>query len=453
MLLKHFFVEKIAHSSYMLQGSGTCAVIDPARDPGIYLRAAEEAGLRITHILETHLHADFLSGHIDLALATGAEIVAPASAKCDFPHRGVSEGDSIMLEDIRIDVLETPGHTPEHVSYVVTDTSRGEQPVGVFCGDTLFVGDAGRPDLFPGRAEELAGKLFHSLKKLTALPDYCEIYPAHGAGSLCGRAVGAKYTSTVGYERLYNPVLQIEGREGLVESLTTNMPPAPDHFSRCSDINRKGPMPLEVLGDPQSLTPAEFLAESRVPGTMVVDVRSCSSFSAQHVPGSLNISTLGNFPTFAGWVIPPEAELLFVCDTADHAMETIRAFRMVGENRIRGYLQGGLFSWAMHGFPSARFLQIFPDDLRGIIDSGKDTALVDVRGPGEYAAGTIAGAVNIPAPDLRERFSELDPGKRTILFCSSGHRSSLAASILEGRGFTDLVHMSGGMAGWNSLTG
>lgn len=450
MLLKHFFVEKIAHSSYILAGGRACAVVDPARDPEMYLRFAEEQGLRITHILETHLHADFLSGHIDLARMTGAEIIAPSSANCVFPHRGVSEGDSFMLENMRIDVLETPGHTPEHVSYVVTDTSRGEDPAGVFCGDTLFVGDAGRPDLFPGRAEELAGKLFDSLQKLMRLPDFCEVYPAHGAGSLCGRAVGAKYTSTLGYERRYNEVLKYR-REGLVKSMTTNMPPAPDHFSRCSEINRRGPLPLMEPGSARSMTPEEFFHHSTRPDVVVVDARSCDGFSSCHIPNSLNISTLGNFPTFAGWVLDPRSELLIVADSPAHAAETIKAANMVGEYRVSGYLPGGLFSWAMHGLPCAGFRQIFPGDLQEMLRSEEPFTLVDVRAPGEYASGTIENAVNIPAPDMRTRHTELDRNKATVLFCSSGHRSSFAASILEGKGFTGLKHLSGGMAAWKAV--
>jgi len=201
MLVQQFFVKGLAHSSYLLGGSKTCAIVDPRRDVAIYLEAADALGMQITHVLETHLHADFVSGHMDLARKTGATIVAPKAGKCRFKHRAVSQGDVFVIEDLSIKVLETPGHTPEHVSYVVSDLSRGKEPVSVFCGDTLFVGDVGRPDLFPGRAKELASKLFDSLhKKLLKLPAFCEVLPAHGAGSLCGRAMGAKRTSTIGYE-------------------------------------------------------------------------------------------------------------------------------------------------------------------------------------------------------------------------------------------------------------
>jgi glyoxylase-like metal-dependent hydrolase (beta-lactamase superfamily II) len=231
MFVQQFFVKGIAHSSYLLGGTTTCAIVDPRRDIGIYLDAAKEMGMKITHTSRTHLHADFISGHLDLAELQEAVIYAPKSAKCQFKHKAVAEGDTFKIENMHLRVLETPGHTPEHISYVVTDTSRGSEPVAVFCGDTLFVGDVGRPDLFPGIAEQLANKLYDSLhKKLMTLPDFCEVYPAHGAGSLCGRAMGAKRTSTIGYERKYNSALQISDREAFIKSLTTNMPAAPDHF-------------------------------------------------------------------------------------------------------------------------------------------------------------------------------------------------------------------------------
>ncbi len=210
MRLKHFFINKIAHSSYLLVGNDTCAVIDPQRDVDLYINEARTLGVDITHIFQTHLHADFISGHMDLAEKTRAKIYAPKSANCTFEHIGLSEGDTVEIENMLLNVIETPGHTPEHVCYVVVDRSRGESPIGVFVGDTLFVGDVGRPDLFPDMAVELAGKLFHSLHdKLMKLPDYCEVYPAHGAGSLCGRAMGAKWVTTIGYERKFNPALQI----------------------------------------------------------------------------------------------------------------------------------------------------------------------------------------------------------------------------------------------------
>ena len=242
MFIQSFFVPGLAHLSYLLGGKGTCAIIDPRRDIEEYMAVAKAMGMRITHILETHLHADFISGHMDLAARTGAEIIVPKAGQCTFPHRPVGEGDEFQIEDMSIHVIDTPGHTPEHITYVVTDRSRGSEPAAIFCGDTLFVGDVGRPDLFPGQAVELTGKLFESLGKLKALPDHVLVLPAHGAGSLCGRSMGAMRYSTIGYEKRYNAELQHKTVDAFRASLLSGMPEAPDHFSRCSDINRKGPV-------------------------------------------------------------------------------------------------------------------------------------------------------------------------------------------------------------------
>ena len=445
MLLKHFFVPKLAHSSYLLAGDRTCAIVDPRRDVQIYLDAAEELDLKITHILETHLHADFISGHMDLAELTGADIYAPASADCAFPHKALSEGDTFRLEDMTIRVIETPGHTPEHISYVVTDTSRADDPVGVFCGDTLFVGDVGRPDLFPGRAGELADRLFDSLAKLMELPDFCEVYPAHGAGSLCGRAMGAKWRSTIGFERRYNPALQIEEREEFIKSLTTDMPPAPDHFSRCSDINRKGPAEVSRLPRMQKLAPREFRDMAEKDGSFVLDVRRYDAFGGQHVPGAWSIDHSGNLPTFAGWVVPPDRDIYLVATDADEAADAAMWLRRVGLDRCRGWLDGGMFAWATHGLPTAHLPQLSVLEAGDLHSGGMK--LLDVRAPSEFDDSHVGGAVNVPAPDLRTMFEELDPEEDMMLVCSTGHRSTLAASILMEKGFSNLHNVAGGMKG------
>jgi glyoxylase-like metal-dependent hydrolase (beta-lactamase superfamily II)/rhodanese-related sulfurtransferase len=451
MLLKHFFVGKIAHSSYILAGKESCAVVDPRRDVDLYIREARELGVKITHILETHLHADFISGHIDLAEKTGARIYAPKSADCSFPHRGLSEGDTISLEDIELRILETPGHTPEHISYVVVDKSRADEPAGVFVGDTLFVGDVGRPDLFPDIARDLAAKLYHSLHhKLLKLPDYCEVYPAHGAGSLCGRSMGAKWRSTIGYERRYNPALKIKDQEEFILSLTTNMPPAPDHFSRCSDINRRGPEMIENLPALVELVPEQFQARMEGGEFAVLDARSYDSFGSQHIPGAWHIGLGGNFPTFTGWVLPPDQDFLLVVETYSKAREVITWARRVGMDRISGYLNGGMNAWAVSGYQTANVRQISVKGLYEMLNGSTDIILVDVRAPREYEDSHIEGGVNIPAPDLRRRYQELDPEKPVVLICSTGNRSSLAASILKQHGFTDLYNVAGGFTGYSA---
>ena len=451
MLLKHYFTEKIAHSSYMLIGQDACAVIDPQRDVEHYIEEARSQGVRITHILQTHLHADFISGHMDLAEKTGARIYVAKSAECTFDHESLTEGDVVELEDMRIQVLETPGHTPEHLSYVVVDTSRAESPVGVFVGDTLFVGDVGRPDLFPNRAQELADKLYHSLHdKLLKLPDYCEVYPAHGAGSLCGRAMGAKWRSTIGYERNFNQVLQIKDKAAFITSLTENMPPAPDHFSRCSDINRRGPLQVKDLPLMEELKPAEFREKAEEEDTIVLDTRSYLAFGGQHVPGSWHLDLKGNFPTFAGWVLPTDKKILLVADDHEKAKEAVTWARRTGVDNMVGYLEGGLSSWAVTGLQSSSVYQMSAEDLHECVTGEDDFVLLDVRAAQEYEDSHIKGAVNIPVAELRTRYDELDPFKATVLVCSSGNRSSLGTSILKQHGFKDLINLAGGMTGYSA---
>lgn len=451
MIVQQFFTKGLAHSSYLMGGAKTCAIIDPRRDVQIYLEAARALDMKITHILETHLHADFISGHLDLAEMTGATIYAPKSAECKFDHVGVSEGDKFKIEDMILGVRETPGHTPEHISYVVTDKSRGSDPVAVFCGDTLFVGDVGRPDLFPGKAEELASKLYDSLhEKLMKLPDFCEVYPAHGAGSLCGRAMGAKRTSTIGYERKYNGALQIKDREEFIKSLTTDMPGAPDHFSRCSAINGKGPALVRELPVLQGLEPKDFYDRAKKEKTIVLDTRQYDSFGGQHVPGSYHIDLSGNFATFCGWLLPPDMDILMVSYSKEKSLEAVDWLRRVGLDRVAGCLDGSMFNWSKTGLPTSHVDQLSMKELHNMSTGESSMVFVDVRSPREYESPHIKGTINIPLPDLRTRYTELDPHVPTVLICSTGHRSSTAASILKQHDFDEVLNVGGGMTGYSA---
>lgn len=451
MLLKHFFLEKIAHSSYILAGKEICAVIDPRRDVDIYINEARALGVAITHIIQTHLHADFISGHMDLARKTGAKIYVSKSAQCKFEHIPIAEGDTITIENMTLEVLETPGHTPEHLSYVVTDESRGDDPIGVFVGDALFVGDVGRPDLFPDMASELADKLFHSLHdKLLKLPDHCEVYPAHGAGSLCGRSMGAKWLSTIGYERRYNAALQIRDKVEFIRSLTSGMPSAPDHFSRCSDINRGGPELISNLPVMEELMPAQFKLRMTDPEIAVLDVRSYTAFAGLHLEGTWHLDLDGNFPTFAGWVLPTDKDILLVADTYDDAVKARTWARRVGVDRIVGCLDGGMVDWAKTGEKSSDIHLLSAEELHDMVTGTSNMVLVDVRASSEFSANHIKGAVNIQAPDLRTRYKELDPQKPVVIICSTGNRSSLAASILKQHDFREVFNVAGGMTGYSA---
>jgi glyoxylase-like metal-dependent hydrolase (beta-lactamase superfamily II)/rhodanese-related sulfurtransferase len=451
MLLKHFFVGKIAHSSYLLAGKNYCAVIDPQRDVEVYITEARAMGVEITHILQTHLHADFVSGHMDLAKRTGAKIYIAKSAQCTFDHVALSEGDTIELEDMLLQVLETPGHTPEHLCYVVIDKSRSDSPIGVFVGDTLFVGDVGRPDLFPDMAEELARKLYDSLHgKLLELPDYVEVYPAHGAGSLCGRAMGAKWRTTIGYERNFNPALQINDRSAFIKSLTQDMPPAPDHFGRCSDINRQGPALVANLPNMEELGPAQFKERMSADDIVLLDARGYHAFAGQHIPGVWHLDLNGNFPTFAGWVLPTDKDILLIADGYREALEANTWARRVGVDRIVGYLDGGMVAWAVAGYKTSHIELASAEDLHDMITGSTSFVLLDVRAQLEYADTHIKGAINIPVAELRTRHHELNKDSTIVLICSSGNRSTLGASILKQHGFHDVYNVAGGLTGYSA---
>lgn len=449
MLVLQTFTPKIAHSSYLLAGSSTCAVIDPRRDVQVYVDTAKAAGWKITHVIETHLHADFVSGHLDLAQKTGATIYAPNMGKCSFDHVPVSEGDEIILEDMVLHVHETPGHTPEHVSYAVIDTSRGARPVAVFCGDTLFVGDVGRPDLFPGRARELAEALYASLHdKLLKLPEFCEVYPAHAAGSLCGRAMAAKRQSTIGYERLYNIALEIDDLESFVASLTNDMPPAPDHFGRCSAINGRGPALVSSLPTPRALPPREFAKLAGTGDCVVIDARPYAAFGGQHVAGSFSLDLAGNFPTFAGWVVPPDKDILLITSDASQVSEAVDWLRRVGMDRTVAYLEGGMAAWAGAGLPMSHVPQLSAEELQETVLSHPGAVIVDTRAPAEYRSGHVPRSISIQVADLRTRHSELDRSAETVVVCSTGNRSSLGTSLLLQKGFTNVKNAAGGVSGF-----
>lgn len=449
MIVQQYFTEGIAHSSYILSGNKTCAVIDPRRDTDIYIQEARKLGVRITHILETHLHADFISGHLDLAERTGAKIYAPKSAECDFDHIPLSEGNSLMIEDMRIEVLETPGHTPEHISYTVTDTARGEEPVAVFCGDTLFVGDVGRPDLFPGRAEELATKLYRSLhEKLLLLPDFCEVYPAHGAGSLCGRAMASKRTSTIGYEKAYNYALNIKEVNDFIDTLTNRMPAAPDHFNRCTGTNREGPVLLKGLRPVKALNNEDFREQTCENDTVVLDVRSFESFGGQHIKNSYHIDINSNFATYAGWLLPPEKDILLVTDNYEQMLKACVQLHRVGLDKVEAYLEDGMYGWVTSGLETGHVPQMSIVELHRRIYEGNNLVVLDVRSVSEYENFHISNSINIPVHELRERFTELDKNAEIALICGSGHRSSMGCSILKQKGFEKIYNAAGGMTGY-----
>jgi len=449
MLVQQYYVDGIAHLSYVLGGKQACAIVDPRRDIDLYLAEAKKLGLKITHILETHLHADFVSGHMDLAKRTGATIYAPKTGKCTYDHVAVGDGSSFDLEDMHIEVLDTPGHTPDCVCYAVTDTSRGGEPAVCFTGDTLFVGDVGRPDLFPGMADELAAQLFDNLhNKLMKLPDSCLVYPAHGAGSLCGKAMGAMRVSCIGYERQFNKALGHPTLADFKAALLSGMPEAPDHFARCSDINRHGPALAADLAAPRPMSPAEVQAAAQQ-GHIVLDVRTYAAFGGAHVPGAWNIDAAHNFSTFAGWLLPPDTPIVLVANTDDDVPLLATMLRRVGLDRVAGYLEGGMHPWIVGGMPIDHIPTLTIHEVHEQCEAGaRPMTILDVRASGEWELSHIEGAVHMPLPATRSQFGQFDRDSLIALVCKSGARACTAGSILEKHGFGNLAVMAGGMTAW-----
>ena len=447
MHFAQLYTPGIAQCSYVIGTGEKCVVVDPVRNIEPYLEKAKEFGMEITGVLETHLHADFISGHMELAEATGAEIYAPKIANCTFPHRALEDGEEFTIENMKFKLIETPGHTPDCTVYVVTDLERSEDPVLVFTGDTLMVGDVGRPDLFPDREEELAEKLFHSLKHLKDLADYVEVYPAHGMGSLCGKALSAKLWSTVGTEKRYNYAMQHENLDAFKKELLEGMPSAPDHFARCSEINRTGPGLKQEMDKIIPLKAADAY-KAHQDGYTFLDVRPYHSFASAHIPNSYSISKDSNLATFAGWVVPPEDKLILVLGSAD-LEEIKRALYNVGLDNIYGYLEGSAEKWISAGFPVNN---IGTSSVQNLHEWMKQESLLvlDTRAKSEWEAGHIEGATLVPAPDVRHRYKEWDPEENIVVLCNTSNRSMTAASLLKQRGFKKVINAMGGTTAWSA---
>jgi glyoxylase-like metal-dependent hydrolase (beta-lactamase superfamily II) len=448
MYFAQIYTPGLAHSSYALGGERGCIVVDPARDVERYLDQAKTWGKPIVAIIETHLHADFVSGHMELQRLTGATIYAPAAASCEFAHVALADEAEFTVDSFRIQMLEAPGHTPEGAVFVVSDLTRGPEPCMVFTGDTLLVGDVGRPDLFPDIKQDLAHKLFRSIRRLGSLSGHLEVYPAHGMGSLCGRQLSAKLWSTLGTERLHNYALRIADEEEFVKALLTGMPEAPDHFARCSAINRQGPDIVADMAAPKALAPAEFwrLAQH---GHVVIDTRDQLAIAGAHVPESFAASLRGNFATFAGWVVPPDRPLLLVLETPSDLAPALTGLRRVGHDNVVGYLAGGMTAWANAGLPAGRFESIGVVELKQRHDAG-ELAIVDTRLRSEFDAGHVAGSVHIAAPDTRHEHPALRQDKTLAVLCNTGNRSVLAASLLRRRGFQNVINVIGGTTAWQA---
>jgi rhodanese-related sulfurtransferase/glyoxylase-like metal-dependent hydrolase (beta-lactamase superfamily II) len=452
MYFKQFYLGCLAHASYMIGSDGEAAVVDPQRDIDSYIEDARAHGLEIRHVIETHLHADFVSGHRELAHRTGAKIYFGAKAGAKFDHVPVCEGDEIRMGKVVLRFLETPGHTPESVSVLVFDHALSETPKAVLTGDTLFIGDVGRPDLLGSKmsAQELAGMLYDSLHgKLLVLPDSVEVYPAHGAGSLCGRNISSETSSTIGEQRQFNYALRPMPKEDFVRMMTTDLPETPDYFARDVAINREGASELDELPDPAALGARDVEALQKK-GAIVLDTRPSAQYGAGHVPGALHIGLSGQFASWAGALISPTAPILLVSEDAEQVREARVRLARVGVENVAGYLAGGLLEWHREGLPLATTEQIGVEELDARVREGSDVRVLDVRRPGEWQAGHIAKAVHVPLNTLAQSAGEFSKDQPVAVICASGYRSSIATSILEQKGFRRVTNVVGGMAAWKN---
>ena len=448
MYFEQFYLGCLAHASYLLASDGEAVVVDPQRDVELYLKAAADHGITIRHIFESHLHADFVSGHRELAARAGATIYMGAQAGATFRHVPVSDGFQLKFGNASIRVLETPGHTPESICMVVTDEEKSPLPWAVMTGDTLFIGDVGRPDLSPRHTpEELAGLLYDSLHtKVLTLPDSVLVYPAHGAGSLCGKNMRAERSSTIGTERLTNYALQIESREEFVAQLTSNLPARPEYFLKDAEINRTGAAPLSDLPPLRAITPSELQAMLSA-GEIALDVRVNDEFAAGHVPGSVNIALGGQFASWAGTALGLSAHPVLIAESDAQLEEARLRLTRVGIEVLDGYLAGGLTAWKQAGLPIATISQMTASELGARLKSGA-VQILDVRREPEWDAGHIEGANWWPLDNFRVSPPEMDHESPIAVHCKGGYRSMIASSLLQRAGFKNVINVVGGFDAW-----
>lgn len=453
MYFKQFYLNCLAHASYLIGSDGEAVVVDPQRDVDQYLDEAATRNLKIKYIIETHLHADFVSGHRELQARSGAQIIFGAQAKATIPHQPVVNGDELTIGRVKLRVLETPGHTPEGICVLVMDTEISDQPQKVLTGDTLFIGDVGRPDLAGGKGytpQMMAGMMYESLhEKLLRLDDSVEVFPAHGAGSMCGKNLSSETSSTIGEQRRLNYALQPMTKEQFVELMTTDLPEAPAYFSKDAEINRTGADSLTGLPEVSGLEAVE-VRKLAGEGSVILDVRDAADFGAGHLPGAINIGLGGQFASWAGSLIPMSSSIVLVADSAEKAAEAQLRLARVGLENVQGYLTVGPAAATEAGLKLNLVPQITVAELKELIKAQPRLQIVDVRRPAEYNSGHAPGAANAPLAKLGELLPHLhlDPNAPTAVICAGGYRSSAGASILQQLGFMDLHNVTGGTKAW-----
>lgn len=445
MYLKRYFVEGLAHASYLFGADGQAAVVDPKRDVEDYLEDAARAGLKITAVLNTHPHADFVSGFPELSAHTGAKVYTSHHSPVTYEHVAARDGDRIRIGSIEVEMLETPGHSPDSLSFLVRE---GGQPSLVFTGDLLFVNDVGRPDLRDADSDptDLAEELYDSLfNKILSLPDDVKVYPAHGAGSLCGRALGSEPFTTVGQQRLFNWAAQIKDRGEFVRQMTTNLPDRPAYFAYDVGVNLRGAAPFSQLTPLSPLTQLE-VKQAVASGAAILDTRSSPLFGAGHFPGSVNIGLdSAMFSTWVGFFVPGDSQIVLVVGEAASASEARLGLARIGFDHVLGYIEAETLTEVR------QLSQLSGSDVKSSMMRGEGLFVLDVRTAGEWRHGHIETAKHLPLPALPKRIADVPHGRPLAIICASGYRSSIAASLLLREGYTGLLNVMGGMEAYQEF--
>ena len=457
MLFQQFYLQSLGHASYLVgdEKTGQALVFDPRRDIEVYLGAARAHGLRLGYAADSHGHNDYLSGLSELSARTGAELWGSATGELGYPHRPLKDRELIEIGDVGIEVLYTPGHTPEHISLLVYDRSASaDVPALMLSGGALLVGDLARPDLLggPEQGRQAAQAFCHTIQTtLLALPDHVEVFPTHVAGSLCGGNIGSRLSTTIGFERRTNAILaDVDATDGFVRECIRldNLPAVPPYWRRMRAQNLAGVAELGPLGEPPALTVTEF-ARAQDGGALVLDTRSPEAFGGAHVPGALNVGLGSAFATWAGTVLPEQAAVLLVLDRPEDLWEASWQLLRIGYPLPRGWLRGGMTVWRTDARPVEAIPQITVHELKTRLDRD-EIDLLDVRQPAEWHAGHVVGARWITGAELPARVDEVPDERPVAVTCGSGYRSAVAASLLAHRGLRNVLNVSGGMSAWNS---
>lgn len=454
MYFKQFYLESLGHASYFIgsEQTGEALVLDVRRDIDIYFEEARSQGMQLTYAADTHQHNDYLTGICELPQRGEVQLIGSARADLGYSVRSMGDGDRLEMGEVVFEVLHTPGHTPEHISLLVIDRSRGEEPAFLLSGGALLVDDVGRPDLL-GSADDIqqhASQLCHTLQsKILKLPDYLEVYPTHVAGSLCGGSIGSRLSTTIGYERRMNQMLAgIASQDEFVKQCINleELPAVPPYWSRMRKHNQQGPPLLGVLANPPALDVGQF-DRLRSQGAIVLDCRSPEAF-ASHIPGALNVGLGSSFSTWAGTILPPDVPIILVLEKASELWDICWQLLRIGYNLPKGWLAGGMKAWRTAAKELAFMTFMSVRDLARHLQRQDDLQVLDVRQKTEWRSGHIPGAIHITGAELPKRYQEVPREKTVAVVCGSGYRSSISASLLKHHGYKDIVNVLGGMAAW-----